>query len=479
MVKVNNIRTRFAPSPTGFLHVGGAYSALLDYAFAKKHKGKFIIRIEDTDIKRQVKGAEEVIYQGLEWLGIKADESPKIGGPFGPYRQSERLKLYKKYALELVDKGKVYYCFCSSQRLKKVRFERQRKGLPPMYDKKCRKIDKKEAEKKAQKEKFVIRLKIPENEKIIVPEPIRGEIAFDSNVLDDQVLLKSDGFPTYHLAIVVDDHLMEITHAVRGEEWLSSAPKHYLLYKYFEWKPPLYFHTPAIRNPDRSKLSKRKGHTSLMWYREQGYLPEALVNFLCLLGWSHPEEKEVFDIKEFIKLFHLKDLSPAGPIFNLEKLDWLNGVYIRETENSTLPAGRQDLKTQIFKFYQGKYPADSINQTIPLVKDRIKKLSDYQSLAGFFFETPKINKKLFEKNAKIQLVQSIKVLEKIEKWEKNEIEEALHGLIKKKGWGTGHFFMNFRIAITGSETTPPITDSVAILGKKETLLRIKRALGSL
>jgi len=460
------VRTRFAPSPTGFLHVGGAYSALLDFAFARKYQGKFILRIEDTDLQRSVKGAEEAIYQGLEWLGIKADESPKIGGPYKPYRQSERLSLYKKYALELIGKGLAYYCFCSSERLAEAREERERKGLSPMYDKKCRDLDKKEAAERAKKEKFVIRLKVPENEKIIVPEPIRGEIVFDSNIIDDQILLKSDGFPTYHLAVVVDDHLMKITHAVRGEEWLSSAPKHYLLYQSFGWEPPIYFHTPAIRNPDRSKLSKRKGHTSLNWYQEQGYLPEALINFLCLLGWSHPEEKEVFDIEEFIKLFDLKDLSPAGPVFNLEKLDWLNGVYIRETENLKL-------KTQIFEFCQKKYPEDLIEKTIPLIKDRIKKLSDYQELAGFFFETPKIKKSLFEKNAKLQLQQAMEVLSGLGRWEKGEIERVLNQLIKKRGWGTSQFFMNFRIALTGSKFTPPITDSVVILGKEETLKRLR------
>ncbi|MCJ7792442.1 MAG: glutamate--tRNA ligase [Candidatus Marinimicrobia bacterium] len=466
---MTEVRTRFAPSPTGFLHVGGAYSALLDYAFARKHQGKFILRIEDTDIKRSVEGAEEAIDQGLEWLGIKPDESPKLGGSFGPYRQSERLSLYQQYALELVEKGNAYYCFCSSQRLAEARKEREKKGLPPMYDQKCRGLDKKAAEERAKKEEHVIRLKVPEDEKIIVPEPIRGEIVFESKVVDDQILLKSDGFPTYHLAVVVDDHLMKITHAVRGEEWLSSAPKHYLLYQYFGWQPPIYFHTPAIRNPDKSKLSKREGHTSLRWYQEQGYLPEALVNFLFLLGWSHPEEKEVFGLDEFIKLFDLKDLSPAGPVFNLEKLDWLNGVYIRETENAKL-------KTQIDDFYEKKYPADLINQTIPLVKDRIKKLSDYRELAGFFFEMPKIDRNLFEKNAKLQFKQAIEVLSKVEKWEKGEIERVLQGLIKKKGWGTGSFFMNFRLAITGSKFTPPITDSVAILGSKETLHRLQSCL---
>jgi len=468
---MKQVRCRFAPSPTGFLHVGGAYGALLDYAFARKHKGKFILRIEDTDIKRSVEGAEEVINQGFEWLGIKPDESPQLGGPFGPYRQSERLGLYKKYALELINKGHAYYCFCSPQRLAEVRRERERKGLPPMYNKNCRGLDKKEVEERAKKENHVIRLKVPENEKIIVPEPIRGEIVFESNVIDDQILLKSDGFPTYHLAVVVDDHLMKITHAVRGEEWLSSAPKHYLLYQYFGWEPPIYFHTPAIRNPDRSKLSKREGHTSLMWYKEQGYLPEVLVNFLCLLGWSHPEEKEVFGLDEFIKLFDLKDLSPAGPVFNLEKLDWLNGVYIREKKDEEL--------VQLIKPYapQGADPS-LINQTIPLIRDRIKKLSDYQRLAGFFFETPKINRNLFEKNAKLQLKQAIETLSRVEKWEKEEIERVLNRLVKKKGWGTSQFFMNFRIAITGSKFTPPITDSVAILGKEETIKRLKKAASS-
>jgi len=342
-----------------------------------------------------------------------------------------------------------------------------------MYNKNCRGLDKKEAEERAKKENHVIRLKVPENEKIIVPEPIRGEIVFESNVIDDQILLKSDGFPTYHLAVVVDDHLMKITHAVRGEEWLPSAPKHYLLYQYFGWEPPIYFHTPAIRNPDRSKLSKREGHTSLMWYKEQGYLPEVLVNFLCLLGWSHPEEKEVFGLDEFIKLFDLKDLSPAGPVFNLEKLDWLNGVYIREKKDEELvqlisgsaPGGKPFAP-------KGADPS-LINQTIPLIRDRIKKLADYQDLAGFFFETLKINRNLFEKNARLQLKQAIETLSRVEKWEKEEIERVLNQLVKKKGWGTSQFFMNFRIAITGSKFTPPITDSVVILGKKETIKRLK------
>jgi len=466
--KPGGVRVRLAPSPTGMMHVGTAYQAILNWAFAKKENGSFILRIEDTDIKRKVEGAEEAIYQGLSWLGIEPDEDPRKGGPFAPYRQSERLPLYQKYAHQLVEKGHAYFCFCSPERLSKVRKKRQAQGKPLMYDKKCRALKKKEAEKKAKTQKYVIRLKVPENEKIVINEPIRGKIVFDSNTVDDQVLLKSDGFPTYHLAVVVDDHLMKITHGIRGEEWLSSFPKHFLLYKFLGWKPPLYFHTPIIRNPDRSKLSKRTGHTSLAWYREQGYLPEAVINFLCLLGWSHPEEKEIFNMNEFIKFFDLKDLSPVGPVFDLKKLNWLNGVYIRKKSDG-------ELAKLLRKFAPKDVNSTLIAKTVPLVKERMEKLSDYQDLASFFFKRPEPKKNLFEKNAKIHLISSIKVLEKLDKWEEEKIAQVLQGLVKKKGWGMGHFFMNFRVALTGSRFTPPITDSAAILGKAETLTRLNLA----
>lgn len=469
------VRTRFAPSPTGFLHVGGAYSAFLDYAWAKKHQGKFILRVEDTDVKRYVKGAEEAIYEGLAWLGIVPNESPKVGGPYGSYRQSERLDLYQKHAQQLVQQGDAYYCFCSPGRLKKVREERMKKSLPPMYDRHCRIIPESEAKKRAKKEKFVIRMKIPERETIIVDEPLRGKVKFKNQVIDDQVLLKSDGYPTYHLAVVVDDHLMKITHAIRGEEWLSSAPKHVLLYQYFGWKSPIYFHTPTLRNPDRSKLSKRKGHVSLDWYRQQGYLPEALLNFLSLLGWSHPEEKEIFDLQEFIKYFDLKDLSPVGPIFNIEKLDWMNGVYIRKKSNKDLlQLIKQYLKDSTL-IDQSAKNISLINQSVPLIKTRITKLSDYWPLCKFFFEGPKLDKKMFQPKDKSFLQNSLKSLNSLKLWEKEKIEKSLHDLIAKKGWKTGDFFMAFRVALTGSRITPPITDSAAILGQKTTLSRLQKA----
>lgn len=476
MVEFNQmaeVRTRFAPSPTGFLHVGGAYSALLDFSWAKKHHGKFIVRIEDTDVKRHVEGAEKAVYDGLGWLGIVPDESPKLGGPYGPYRQSERLEIYKKHAHQLVQQGDAYYCFCSPERLKKVREEKTKRGLPPMYDRHCRSLDKSEAERRAKREKFVIRMRVPENKIIVVDEPLRGKIEFDSEVIDDQVILKSDGFPTYHLAAIIDDHLMKVTHAVRGEEWLPSAPKHVLLYQYFGWQPPLYFHTSTLRNPDRSKFSKRKGHTSLSWYQEQGYLPEALVNFLCLLGWSHPEEKEIFSLDEFIKLFDLKDLSPAGPIFNLEKLDWLNGEYIRKKTDQELA----ELIKQFLADTKALGKQKMIDQSAPLIRTRIDKLSDYWSFCSFLFEEPKVKKELFNREQDgLFLQNSLNSLKALKSWKEERIREALQGLIAKNNWKTGDFFMAFRIALTGSRVTPPITDCAAILGRKTTLSRLQRAL---
>jgi len=342
-----------------------------------------------------------------------------------------------------------------------------------MYDGHCREIPKSEAEKKAKKEKFVIRMKIPENETIIVNDPIRGEVKFDSQVLDDQVLLKSDGFPTYHLAVVVDDHLMKITHAIRGEEWLSSAPKHILLYRYFGWKPPVYLHTPILRNPDKSKLSKRHGHTSLSWYQKQGYLPEALVNFLCLLGWSHPEEKEVFDLKEFIKFFDLKDLSPVGPVFDLKKLDWLNSEYIRRKSDRELGG----LIKQFLAEKKAAGQSEIINQSAPLIKTRICKLADYWTFCSFLFEEPEVKKELFDqKHARLFLQNSLKTLKSLKPWKEQRIREALQDLVEKNGWKTGDFFMAFRIALAGSRITPPITNSAAILGQKTTLSRLQKAL---
>ena len=294
------VRTRIAPSPTGSPHVGTAYQALMDYAYAKKNGGQFIVRIEDTDKKREVAGAEEELFAALNWLGIVPDESPIVGGPFAPYRQSERLDIYKKHALELVEKGAAYFCFCPKDRLDEIRTKQEKEGKPPKYDGLCRELDPKESLKRFEKgEPAVIRLKVPGGGKTVAEDPIRGKIIFDNAEIDDQVLLKSDGFPTYHLAAIVDDHIMQITHPVRGEEWLPSYPKHKLIYDGFGWDMPQYLHTATLRGSKREKLGKRFGHSSLNWFRAQGYLPEALLNYLALLGWSHPQQKEFFTLEEF------------------------------------------------------------------------------------------------------------------------------------------------------------------------------------
>lgn len=461
------VRTRIAPSPTGFPHIGTIYQALFDFAFAKRFGGKFIVRIEDTDRNRLVAEAEKKIFEALDWFGLTEDESSRKEGKFGPYRQSERLTIYKKHALQLVEKGNAYFCFCSKERLEEVRKLMQAQGKIPMYDKHCRNL-KDQISKIKKGEQYVIRLKVPENQEIAVSDGIRGEIIFDSNTVDDQVLLKSDGFPTYHLAVVVDDHLMEITHAVRGEEWISSYPKHHLLYKYFGWKMPMYFHTPLLRNPDKSKLSKRQGHTEVDWYRKQGFLPEAMLNFLALLGWTHPQQKEEFGFGEFIKLFDLKDIKPVAPIFDLTKLEWLNGTHIRKIENSRL-------KSQIYEFLAKKYDKKIIENTIPLIKDRIKKFADYLFLCEFFFSKPETYE--VDLKQKKELLKKIHdELVRLDDWKPEKIGDSMVKLSDKLKIKHGEFFMILRVAITGKKISPPLNESMEILGKEECLERLKKIL---
>lgn len=475
------VRVRIAPSPTGYPHIGSIWQALINFAYARKSKGQFIVRIEDTDRKRFVSDAEKKLFQALAWFGLTPDESPIHGGKFGPYRQSERLKLYQKYGQELIAKGKAYYCFCSQERLDQIRKEMVKQSKAPMYDGCCRKIKPKEAQKRIDRgEKYVIRLKVPKNETVVVNDLLRGEVKFDSNVIDDQVLLKSDGFPTYHLAMVVDDHLMKISHAVRGEEWLSSAPKHILLYQFFNWPAPIFIHTPIIRNPDKSKLSKRHGHAEVFWYQENGYLPEAILNFLSLLGWSHPREKTIFSLEEFIKLFDLKDLSPVGPIVDLKKLDYINGVYIRNLDDKTL--------LQLIKPFLEKFslliPDCLLLKIIPLIKQRIVKFSDVNNLIDFFVKDIVYDKELLLKKGNLGLVNSqLKAvsgqLSNIKLWNLVNITKAMQDLCEKNKWNRSQFFMTLRVAVTGKTITPPLFESMEILDKEETLKRLKKALNLL
>src|SRR3989338_4009434 len=294
---MEKVRVRIAPSPTGSdLHIGNVYTALLNFVFARKNNGKFIIRIEDTDRTRLIRDAENKILASLKWFNLVYDEGPDIGGPFAPYRQSERLQIYKKFALTLIEKSHAYYCFCDSKRLEQIRLRQQELHKPTLYDGTCRKLNPLVASKRAISEKFVIRLKVPKSGVTAFHDLIRGEISFENKLIDDQILLKSDGFPTYHLAVVIDDHLMEISHIIRAEEWISSTPKHILIYKSFGWKLPVFAHGPILRNPDKSKLSKRKNPVWASWYRQQGFLPEAILNFLATLTWSHPSGKDIFSL---------------------------------------------------------------------------------------------------------------------------------------------------------------------------------------
>lgn len=462
------IRTRIAPSPTGYPHIGTIYQGLFDYVFARKYNGQFLIRIEDTDRTRYVEDAEDKIFAAFDWFNISEDESPRKPGPHSPYRQSERLELYQKYATELINKGHAYYCFCTKERLDEVRAKMQAEKKIPMYDKHCRNLSPEEiASKLAEKIPSVIRMKIPTDKKIIVHDGIRGDITFDSNGIDDQVIIKSDGFPTYHLAVVVDDHLMEISHVLRGEEWLSSAPKHFLLYEYFGWEKPQFFHTPLIRNPDKSKLSKRQGHTAVTWYQENGYLPEAILNYLALMGWTHPEEKEIFTREEFISLFEFKDLKPLGPIFDLKKLEWMNGDYIRNMSDDRL-------FDRIMQFYNNKLSAELVQKTIPLVKERIKKLTDYLPMCEFLMKTPENYE--VDLSEKKEIISAIaEKAEGITDWQAQAIGEAMVSCAQELGVKNSEFFMILRVAISGRKITPPLNDSMEILGKDECVKRLQKA----
>jgi glutamyl-tRNA synthetase len=327
---VSDICVRFAPSPTGFVHVGSLRTALYNYLFARHHDGKFILRVEDTDQNRFTEGAVDNLLETLKWAGLTYDEGPEIQGDTGPYYQSQRLDIYKNHIDDLIEKSAAYPCFCSEERLENLREDQIRKKLTPKYDGHCRHLKKEESLNRCKNEPHVIRLKIPQDGSTTVQDIIRGEVQFQNEMIDDQVLLKSDGFPTYHLANVVDDHLMGITHVIRGEEWLISTPKHVLLYEYFGWSVPQFAHLPLLLNPDRSKLSKRQGDVAVEDYRKKGYLPEALLNFVALLGWNRGDDEEIFALDDLIRDFSLERVSKSGAVFNVEKLNWMNGIYIRK-----------------------------------------------------------------------------------------------------------------------------------------------------
>ncbi len=457
------VRTRIAPSPTGQdLHIGNAYTALINYVFAKKSGGQFIIRIEDTDRTRFIEGSEERILSSLEWLGIPHAEGPDTGGSFAPYRQSERLSLYLGFANKLIESSHAYYCFCTSERLEIMRKDQETRKLPPMYDGLCKHIPKEEAQKKVDEgARYVIRLDVPETGVTNFIDVVRGEISFENTLIDDQVLLKSDGYPTYHLGVVVDDHFMNISHIIRGEEWISSTPKHILLYKFFGWDLPVFAHVSLLRNPDKSKLSKRKNPVWASWYKDEGYLPEAVRNYLATMAWAFPDGRDIFSTDEMIAAFTLERLQTTAPVFSLEKLRWMNGEYLRSYQLSAI-------SQKLYEFYGKKYPLEMIEKIWPLVRDRMKTMKEFESLAGFFFMAPKeyeieVQKELLElvRNALISC-----------EWNHDAMETSIRKEADSKGQKPKDVFMTLRVAVTGKTVGPPLLESLELLGKDKTLSRL-------
>ncbi len=459
------VRTRIPPSPTGNdLHIGNLYTALINWTYARKHNGQFVVRIEDTDRERFIEGAAEQILKTLRAFGLDPDEDMIKGGPYGPYIQSQRLELYEKYAKQLVMQGDAYYCFCTTERLQEIREKAQQEKRQPKYDRHCLSLSGEEIERRlADKVPHVIRLRIPDGSTSYT-DLIRGTITIENETLDDQVLLKSDGFPTYHLAVVVDDHLMEISHVIRAEEWMASLPKHIILYDMLKWELPIFAHVPLLRTPEKGKISKRKGAVWASWYIGEGYLPEAILNYLALMAWSHPDQKEIFTLDEYMRVFDLKDINPSAPIFDVVKLTWMNGEYIR-----AMDVGK--LKSLLSNFHAGKYSNELIEKTIPLVQERIKTLKEYDDYAQFFIEAPKeyevdISKysDLFEKTtAALSLLNS---------WSAQEIGEVMLKVAQELGLKNSEYFMAMRVVITGKKVSPPLNESMELLGKEEVLKRL-------
>lgn len=470
------VRVRFAPSPTGIPHIGNTRTALFNYLFAKSNKGKLILRIEDTDQSRLMPGSLEKILEILKLIGISWDEGPKIGGTSKPYIQSKRLKIYQKQVHKLIKEGSAYYCFCSSDKLKQMRLGQQKKGQLPKYDRHCLSLSKSEIQNNLDQDKpHVIRLKVPHTGKTSWIDLVQGEIEFENKLIDDQILLKSDGFPTYHLGVVVDDHLMKISHVLRGVEWISSTPKHILLYKAFNWKLPKFGHFPVILGPDKAKLSKRHGAKSALDYYNLGYLPEALVTFMAYLGWSHKDNSELLDLKTLIKVFNLKQVQKANPIFDLQKLDYFNAKYIRSLNERKL--------IQLIKpFLKHNLDIETLKKIIPLIKERMIKLSDVNYLTEYFVKAPRLDTKTLLKESKANpsttkffLLQVIKVLESLDDWTVEKLETALKDFQVNSQFKPRPAFMSIRLAVTNRAATPPLFDVLEILGKKEVLKRLENA----
>ena len=470
-----SVRTRIAPSPTGDPHLGTAYIALFNYAFSRKNGGQFLLRIEDTDRERSTPQSEAMILRALRWLGLEWDEGPDVGGPHGPYRQSERSDIYREHVARLLESGHAFRCFCTPERLDALRHEQRAAGLSTMgYDGRCLSIPREEAERRAAAgEPFTVRMNVAREGQIVVNDLLRGDIVFEAASIDMQVLMKADGFPTYHLANVVDDHLMGITHVIRGEEWISSVAKHVLLYRYFGWEAPKFCHLPLLRNLDKSKLSKRKNPTSILFYERMGYLPEAMLNYLGRMAWSLPSDEEKFSLQEMVDNFDLDRISLGGPIFDLTKLTWLNGRWIRE-----------DLSVEEYaeRIHRWALNREHLMAIAPLTQQRVERFSDLPALTSFYFSgllnpTPEqlVVGKLTHEQVRAALDAVLARLDPLMEW----TSEHILAEVRAAGEGLGHKLKDLikplYVALTGNASGPPLFDSMAIIGKDICRVRLRQA----
>ena len=479
----SEIRVRFAPSPTGKPHVGNLRTALFNWLFARRYGGEFILRVEDTDRDRYVEGTIEAILDSLRWLGLDWDEGPEVGGQFGPYLQSQRLEIYQGVAQDLIDGGHAYRCYCSRERLDEVRREQQQTRSNPGYDRRCRNLTAEEGKKYADQGVVpVVRFKMPPEGSTTVDDLIRGEVTWENELLDDFIILKSDGFPTYHMANVVDDHRMKISHVLRAEEWLPSTPRHLELYRALGYEPPLFAHLPMILGPDRAKLSKRHGASFILDYRDEGFLPEVMVNFMVLLGWSLDDKTDIMSRDVLVENFSLDRIGHAGAIFDKEKLLWMNGAYIRQL-------GQDDLAERMMPFLERDLPAEIgavdmgyLRRIVPLAQERLKTLGDAAGLTSYFFEEDIDYDpgQLIQKGMDIAttlggLRRAHEVLGVLEPFDSHSIEEALRSTCAELELSGRQFFGVLRVAATGRTAAPPLFETLDVLGRGRCLKRIESA----
>ena len=469
-------RVRFAPSPTGALHIGSVRTTLYNYFLARQSAGTLILRIEDTDQERLVEGAIDSIYDGLHWFGVRWDEGPREGGPSAPYIQSERLPLYQKGAQELVDSGAAYFCFCSKERLEQMRAAQRARGEITRYDRHCRNIPPAEAAERAKNEPdHVIRLKVPEEGTIAIDDLVYGHVEWPLNTIEDQVLLKSDGFPTYQLAVVIDDHLMRIDPIIRGEEWLPSTPKHLLVYKAFGWDVPPHAHVPSVLGPDGKKLSKRHGATQVDEFRREGYLPEAMMNFLALIGWSPGTEEEVFSVDDLVRNFRIDQVQKAGGKWDRDRLNYFNGLWIRRLPDDELLA-------RLDPFLPAEWDRAVVRAVVPFIKERMTTLVEAKDLIAFLFTDEIVQDPALlvpKKRERMDVITALSrvtvLLRFVDPFAAPAIEQAIAAVATELAWTVRDLTIAIRAAVTGRKVGPPLYESIALLGKERALARLLAA----